>query len=455
MSYLGQPQLSSTFNVDTFSGNGSQTAFTLSLAPASRGAILVLVAGVRSPIAAYTLTGATLTFSVAPVAGVGNVEVVHLGLRGTTPVVASGTTINSPAITGSPTINGDPLIASDRMVNRAINGEMAIDQRYTGATITAPNTAAAPSIDGWVFQSFGQANKFQVGQSTNAPTGFKFSLAATSLSAYSPASSDLFVSHRQDIEGISLRDTNFGTASARQVAVSFRVFSSLTGLHSFCMLGAGVRSYVTTYTVSVANTWEYKTVIVPGDVAGSWTFSTSVGMTALFDFGSGSNYNAPTLGVWSASTYTRAAGSVSHVSNNGSVLLITGFQVLVSPVAAPMIQRLPAQELALCQRYYEKSHDISTTPGSNTGLAGSIEDAPLIGPGPVRVRFAVSKRVPPSMNVFDAIGNSGLITIFTTVQNNAQTSFSADNIGNSGFKVFVFLAGANRAAFHWSADARL
>jgi hypothetical protein len=279
--------------------------------------------------------------------------------------VASGTTINSPAITGSPTINGDPLIASDRMVNRAINGEMAVDQRYAGATITAPNTAVAPSIDGWLFQSIGAVNKFQVGQSTNAPAGFKFSLAATSLSAYAPASTDLFVSHRQNIEGTSLRDTNFGTASARQVAVSFRVFSSLTGLHSFCMLGAGTRSYVTTYTVSVANTWEYNTIIVPGDVTGAWTFDTSFGLAALFDFGSGSSYNAPSLGVWSASVYTRAAGSVSHVSNNGSVLIITGFQILVSPVAAPMIQRLPAQELALCQRYLE---DIWFVPVQSPGF---------------------------------------------------------------------------------------
>ena len=64
---------------DTFSGDGSTTAFTLSRA-ATQNAIRVVVANVvQDPGVAYTCVGATLTFTSAPPSGTNNIYVVHLG----------------------------------------------------------------------------------------------------------------------------------------------------------------------------------------------------------------------------------------------------------------------------------------------------------------------------------------------------------------------------------------
>ena len=76
---------------DTFSGDGSTTAFTLSRA-ATQNAVRVVVANViQDPGVAYTCLGATLTFTSAPPSGTNNIYVVHLGPPAATINPADGT----------------------------------------------------------------------------------------------------------------------------------------------------------------------------------------------------------------------------------------------------------------------------------------------------------------------------------------------------------------------------
>lgn len=80
MSYLGNPITSVAFLTDQFSGNGSTTVFTMSVAPATTSSILVAVSGVVQDPSTYSVVGTTLTFSAAPPSGTGNVSVRYLGI---------------------------------------------------------------------------------------------------------------------------------------------------------------------------------------------------------------------------------------------------------------------------------------------------------------------------------------------------------------------------------------
>lgn len=80
MSYIGNQPTSVAFLTDQFSGNGSTTAFTMSVAPASTSSILVAVTGVVQDPSTYSVVGTTLTFSAAPPSGTGNVSVRYLGI---------------------------------------------------------------------------------------------------------------------------------------------------------------------------------------------------------------------------------------------------------------------------------------------------------------------------------------------------------------------------------------
>lgn len=80
MSYIGNQPTTTAFVTDQFSGTGSQTAFTMSLAPATTSSILVSITGVLQDPSTYSVSGTTLTFSAAPPAGTGNISVRYLGI---------------------------------------------------------------------------------------------------------------------------------------------------------------------------------------------------------------------------------------------------------------------------------------------------------------------------------------------------------------------------------------
>lgn len=80
MAYIGNQPTTVAFLTDQFNGTGSQTAFTLSAAPANTASILVAVSGVLQDPSTYSVSGTTLTFSAAPPSGTGNISVRFLGI---------------------------------------------------------------------------------------------------------------------------------------------------------------------------------------------------------------------------------------------------------------------------------------------------------------------------------------------------------------------------------------
>jgi len=236
MSYIGNPIVSTDFPVDYFSGNGSTTAFTLSVAPASVNSIEVLVSGVSQSPQTYTVSGTTLTFSAAPPTGSSNIVVRHLGIAGipNTPSAASVVTssIAANAVTPAKLANSGAELGYR---NRIINGAMVIDQRNSGSSVTP--SANQYLVDRWQAAT-NVSSKFSVQQSTTAPAGFNYSMLATSLSAYTIGSSEL-CALRQSIEGYNVGDLNWGTANAKTITISFWVRSSLTGTFGGSLMNGG------------------------------------------------------------------------------------------------------------------------------------------------------------------------------------------------------------------------
>lgn len=99
-----------TISYDTFSGTGSQTAFTMSVTPANSQSVVVAISGVVQDPVNYTVSGTTLTFSTAPPLGTNNISCRYLGLptttTGTGAVInaTNGIILNNQTITASYTI---------------------------------------------------------------------------------------------------------------------------------------------------------------------------------------------------------------------------------------------------------------------------------------------------------------------------------------------------------------
>ena len=153
MAAIGNQLTSSPYVNDVFSGTGSQTAFTLTFAPATTAAIAVHVAGVYQAPSAYTLSGTTLTFNSAPAVGSSNIQVLHLSIgfvaqvpsdgSVTTAKIATGavteTTIADGAITAAKIADG-AIIAADIAANTVTPAKLAYNAAGTflttdGATV--------------------------------------------------------------------------------------------------------------------------------------------------------------------------------------------------------------------------------------------------------------------------------------------------------------------------------
>ena len=406
MSYIGNPIVSTDFPVDYASGNGSTTAFTLSVAPASVNSIDVQISGVAQSPQTYTVSGTTLTFSAAPPSGTNNIVVRHLGVAGVpnTPSAASvvTTSIAANAVTPTKMANSG---AEFGMRNRIINGDMRIDQRNAGAGVTP--SANQYLVDRWQAAT-NVSSKFSVQQSTTAPAGFNYSMLVTSLSAYSIGASEL-CAVRQSIEGYNIADLGLGTASAKTFTVSFWVRSSLTGTFGGSLMNGGADySYPFTYTISAANTWEQKTVTVAGATAGTWLTTNGIGLSILFGLGVGSTFSG-TAGSWSANGYYGATGATSVVGTNGATFYITGVQIEVGSSATGYEYRQYGQELALCQRYYYTTGN-GTNPDTNSAAFSGIVLAVNGSYARVGASFKQTMRAVPTVVLYDGNGVSGTST---------------------------------------------
>jgi hypothetical protein len=314
-----------------------------------------LAAAVTDETGTGALVFATSPTLVTPALGTPASGVVT-NLTGTASININGTVGATTPNTGAFTtlsVNSNNISAVNSMGfrNRIINGDMRIDQRNAGASVTPASFAY--TLDRWrAVQT--TASKFSLQQNAGAvtpPAGFTNYLGVTSLSAYSVTSSDVFGVY-QPIEGFNFSDLGWGAAGAQNVTLSFWVRSSLTGSFGGALgNGPGTRTYPFTYVISAANTWEYKTVIVPGDTTGTWLTGNDNGLNIQFSLGAGS-VNSGTAGAWAAAGLWQPTGSVSVVGTSGATFYITGVQLEAGSVASPFERRDYGRELMMCQRYY-------------------------------------------------------------------------------------------------------
>jgi len=238
--------------------------------------------------------------------------------------------------------------------NLIINGAMQVAQRGTSATGVTAN--GYHTIDRYQFINNG--SDFDLEQSTDAPTGFTKSLKATSNTSGTVGEME-YSFYRYYFEGQDIAHLNWGTANAKTVTLSFWVKSSIAGTHGVLVGRQTVAMYGVQYTISSANTWEYKTVTIPGATSGTFTTDNTQGFEIIFDLGVGSGYSL-TAGLWSVGTNTfGVTGAVKLRETSGATLQITGLQLEVGSEATDFEHRSYGEELVLCQRYYQDLSDFT------------------------------------------------------------------------------------------------
>ena len=247
---------------------------------------------------------------------------------------------------------------ADKLGNRnlVINGDMRIDQRNSGSSVTYP-AGTAYSVDRFLHEKHDMSTlAATIQQVSDSPAGFKHSLKTTVTTTETASGDDRFVGADHRIEGYNWAQMGFGTADAKAFTMSFYVKSSVQGTYPISFFNAGVdRAFLTTYTISASevSTWVRKTITVPGDTSGTWNTTNGIGLGVQMALGTGSNDHGTAGTTW-GSTYKRGTSATVNLNETlNATWQITGVQIEVGNTATPFEHRSYGDELARCLRYYE------------------------------------------------------------------------------------------------------
>lgn len=367
-------------------------------------------------------------------------------------VTSAGTTGQVPVSSGTTA----PVWQNFQAKNYIINGDMRIAQRGTSFVSPANSTY---TLDRFVYGKNGSMTH-TVSQDTDVPTvaqaGYLFtkSLRLNLTAADTSISASEYNVFTQKIEGY-----NFAHFAQKPFTLSFWVKATTTGTYCVAFVNSGDdRTYVAEYTINSSNTWEYKTInVAASPSSGTWDYTNGRGISLHWALASGSTYQT-TANAWQTGLYLATANQVNGVNTGSTNFYITGIMLNEGTVAMPFrtFSQGISGDIEACQRYYEKSYNLITNPGTLT-FEGATAWNSATTDGKMAGVFKTKKRSNPTItvyspndgssgNVFRDNGGSTSNPTFS-VQGYSQTSFYG-TCGSSGNTTGNFWA-------HWTADAEL
>ena len=296
-------------------------------------------------------------------------------------------------------VTKDPGIRTGR--NMVINGCMRFAQR--GTTYTPASTDYG-SLDRWK-AVISTGSKISISQASDGiiPNNLSNYYAHIQVAASHTVGSSQFFLFWQSIEGNIFSQSQFGSAEAKPLTLSFWVRSNAKGKFGGSLENnAQNRSFPWYVDIEELNEWEYKTVHIPPCRDGTWNTTTSAGAYLMFSMGTDivgglSNYD------WQGSQKLGPVEEVRRVELFTSTYVdITGVQLEVGSEASPFDYKSYQEELALCQRYY---YAITGTPWATSGsnLGNNQRQA-------LSWNLPTTMRANPSLTYKDNSGNASRVT---------------------------------------------
>ena len=315
--------------------------------------------------------------------------------------------------------------------NKVINGAMTISQR--GTSFTASGTGSGYGIDRFQ-ENFSMDGGYTLTQSTTSPDGFANSMKVDVTSADTSLAAGQFVEIKHKIEAQDLQDLAFGTSAAKTVTLSFYVRSNKTGNYAFAIQQSdnSFKQASFQYTISSADTWERKTIVIAGDTSGVINDDNGDGLILMWALAAGSNLTGGSL----RSTFTTrvaadqyAGQGVNLLDSTSNEWYITGIQLEVGEHATDFEHRSFAQEIVLCKRYYRILQDASGGAIYMGAVAYNYDVNSVV----VQVNFETEMRATPTLNntsgtnYYRFYRNSGYVDI------NAMNAINGMNKYGGGF----------------------
>ena len=242
------------------------------------------------------------------------------------------------------------------------NGDVCVSQEYGTTSIwggPAGTTVLKYIADGWrVASAGGPSISWAADPTLTAATGGlpppgypnAVSVWTNDTTASPVAGAYLFVN--QFIEAQRFARLSWGTGTAQPMSIGFWVAAHVSGNYSGSVRNTpATQSYVFDFTISAVDTWEWKTVTVPGCTAGTWTL-----MEIDFTLMTGSSFKTAAA-VWTAGSFIGSTTTINGAANANrmsitGLIILPGIELPNSNRAALIMRPYP-EELLICSRYFQ------------------------------------------------------------------------------------------------------
>ena len=239
--------------------------------------------------------------------------------------------------------------------NLIINGDMSIAQRGTSFSFSS---SSGYTVDRFDFtQTSGATGDCTITQEADAPsnTGLVKSVKIVVDTAETPTSSGNCI-FQQGIEGFNCAPLEHGQSSPPSATLSFWVKSNKTGTYSVQIKAQGStgRYVLFDYTISLANTWEKKTITWVGDTSIALNYDNSNQLRVIWHLSSGPDDKVSPTSSWvTSSSLQMSSNAVNFFDSASNEIYITGVQ-LEADTSASDFEFLPYDvNLRRCERYYQ------------------------------------------------------------------------------------------------------
>ena len=354
-----------------------------------------------------------------------------------------------PFFTGSGQMGVADLFSNK---NAIINGDFNIWQRGSSFISVADQQYTA---DRWIYAKSG-AMVHDISRITDVPTvaqagrAFNYSLLIDCQTIDSSISATKYCVIEQRIEGY-----NFLPIAQKPLTLSFWVKATKIGIHCAYIKNSGAdRTYVAEFTVNASDTWEFKTINFPATPsAGTWNYVNGIGLSIGFTLACGSNLQT-TAGAWQNNGAIGSANQTNACDNVANNFRLCGVQLESGSVATDFENRSLNREIALCQRYYEKSYDLATAPGSITSAGCHCYTNQNTQGNRTTSYFKVAKRATPAITSYSVTtGTAGKMRV---ASNATDTNCTVGDIGECAFtNAPSATTTLSELYYHWTANAEL
>ena len=242
--------------------------------------------------------------------------------------------------------------------NLLINSDFAVAQR--GTSSTAVDADGYYTCDRWKYIDESTGGQVTLTQDSSVPTGsgLSKSFKVDCTTADTSVAADHSIRVQQRIEGQNLQGVAKGTSDAKPLVCSFYVKSNLTGQFNMYLEDTdNSRAIAGTYSISSADTWEYKTVRFPADTTGAFTNDANMSLVLHFFLAGGTNFTSGTIAsAWQSKTLANLGVGMSNniLSSTSNDWAMAGVQLEVGQNPTSFEHEPFERTLQSCRRYYHK-----------------------------------------------------------------------------------------------------